>query len=58
MFEMDEIVTTLVLDGAADWLLTTRPDSDELLALDDMERMRAAVTGRIAHVIDRRPTLA
>lgn len=43
-FEMDKIAPQLVsATEDADWLLTTRLDSDDVLAVDHMARLRAAV---------------
>ena len=41
MFEMDKIVPELVQRGGdAEWLLTTRLDSDDVLAVDHVSRLR------------------
>jgi hypothetical protein len=68
-FEMNKIVPQLVSASEdADWLLTTRLDSDDILAIDHMARLREAVSpvrprvvnfseGVILSIADARPRL-
>ena len=52
-FEMDKIVPQLVSASEdADWLLTTRLDSDDILAIDHMARLREALSPARPRVIN------
>ncbi|VTZ25404.1 putative rhamnosyl transferase [Methylocella tundrae] len=52
-FEMNKIVPQLVSAGeGAEWLLTTRLDSDDILAVDHMARLRDVVSLRRPRVIN------
>jgi hypothetical protein len=68
MFEMDKIVPGLVRDTSSKWLLTTRLDSDDILAKDHVERLREIVAeprhqvinfhrGAILSIKDQNPSL-
>jgi hypothetical protein len=69
LFEMDKIVPQLMSTiKDADWLLTTRLDSDDILAVDHMARLRQALIpprqqvvnfsdGVILSVVDAQPRL-
>lgn len=53
MFEMDKIVPSLVANAqSSPWLLTTRLDSDDILAVDHMERLHDAISDRRPQAIN------
>lgn len=53
LFEMNKICPQLVAErGGAEWLLTTRLDSDDILAVDFVERLRGGLKPKTEYIVN------